>query len=229
MSTLAQFRTAVAGRIGLDNSTAGDQGDIDLWVNQGVTDVVMRTACQVLPGTMALTPGVADYTLDAAILKIYDMYILAGGLTYSLELISADDLLAMRRSTTAAVSPAQYYSVLGSDLLMIYPTPSAADTLYTYYIPRPATISAASATPTEIPSEFHKAVEYYALAQAADQTDDTSSQGGQSYLQQYELWIHRIKRWVAFKGNHRRPRAAVGGSKGTLPFHDRSRYPGGYA
>ncbi len=225
MSTLAQFRTAVAGRIGLDNTVAGDQPDIDLWVNQGVTDVMMRTACQLLPGSMGLTVGVNDYTLDPAILKIYDMYLLSSGVPYWLEFTSVDNILMYRRATVANVSPVQFYAVGGSDLLMVYPTPSLADTLYTYYIPRPATISAASATPTEIPSEFHKAIEYYALAQAADQTDDTTSQGGQTYLQQYELWIHRIKRWVAFKGNHRQPRAVVRRNRMAIPFHDRSTYP----
>lgn len=229
MSTLAQFRSAVASKIGLDNTTSGDQGFIDSWVNEGVTDILMRTDCRMRPAVLTMTPGVGDYTLDTAILKVYSAYVTTAGIPYWLEVTTVDQLLAMRRTTTANVSPAQFYAVGGSDLILIYPTPLTADILNMYYIPRPVVLSASSDTPTEIPTEFHKAVEYYALAQAGDFSDDTTSQGGQTYLQQYELWIRRINKWVWMKGAHRLPRAVVRRNLGTIPFHDRSRYPSWYA
>lgn len=229
MSTLAQFRTAVSARIGLDNSVSGDQPMIDNFVNEAVTDILMRTECQMRSAVLTMTAGVGDYTLDTSILKVYSAYVSVSGIAYWLEVTTVDELLAMRRTTTANVSPAQFYAVGGSDLILIYPTPLTNDILNMYYIPRPTVLSASSDSPTSIPSEFHKAIEYYAAAQAADFSDDMTSQGGQTYLQQYELWIRRINKWVWMKGAHRLPRAVVRRNLGTIPFHDRSRYPGWYA
>lgn len=230
MSTsLAQYRTAISSKVGLDNSTAGDQGLIDLWVNEGVTDVLMRTECRMRSATMTLTAGTNDYTLDTSIMKIYDAYVTVSGIAYWLEVCTVDDMLAMRRTTTANVSPAQFYAVGGADLFMIYPTPATADTVNIYYVPRPAVLSVSSDTPSEIPSEFQKAVEFYALREAADMSDDQSSQGGATYQAIYEQWLRRINRWVWMKGNHRLPRASVRRNRATIPFHDRSRYPQGYS
>jgi hypothetical protein len=225
MTTLAQYRSAVASNVGLDNTVAGDQGFIDIWVNEGVTDLMMRTKCKMSSADMALTAGTPDYTLDAAVLDIYTAYVTVSGVPYWLEVTSVDDILAMRRSTTANVSPAQYYAFGGSNMFLIYPTPATADTITIYYLPRPATMTAASASPDEIPSEFHPAIEYYALMRAASFADDASAQEGQAYQQQYEMWVKRIKRWVGLKGNHRLPRAGVRRNRNTIPFHDRSRYP----
>ena len=168
MTTFAQYRSAVSSKLGLDNSIAGDQTFIDLWVNEGVLDVLMRTDCLMRSATLTLTSGTKDYTLSSSILKIYDAYVTVSGIANWLEITTVDEILAMRRTTTANVSPAQYYAVGGSDLLMIYPTPSSADTLTIYYVPRPATLSASSDSPSEIPAEFHKAVEFYALREGAD-------------------------------------------------------------
>lgn len=46
-TTLAQYRSAISSKLGLENTTAADQGFIDLWVNEGVTDVMIRTDCRV--------------------------------------------------------------------------------------------------------------------------------------------------------------------------------------
>lgn len=225
MTTLTQYRSAVASKIGLDNSVGGDQPFIDLWVNEGVTDVLMRTDCRIRAADMAMTAGVSNYTMDTSIMKIYDAYVTVSGIAYWLEVTTIDEILAMRRTTTANVSPAQFYAVAGSDMLLVYPAPATADTLTIYYVPRPTTLSAGSDTPSEIPSEFHKAVEFYALREAADYSDDSTSQGGMAYQQLYEQWIKRIKKWVWLKGNHRMPRATVRRNRASIPFHDPSRYP----
>lgn len=225
MATLAQFRSSVAAELGLTNTVAGDQTQIDQWVNQGVTDVMMRTGCQMESATAALSAGVGDYELGTSPLKIYDAYVSVGGNPYPVEYTSVDYILALRRSGLTAVSPMQYYAVGGSNLLMVHPIPATDDTLYMYYTPRPATLSVSSDSPSEIPEEFHPAVEFYAFYRGASFSDDTSSQGGQSYLQQYELWIRRIKRWVGLKGNHRLPAAQIRRRSSTIPYHDRSVYP----
>src|SRR5689334_3142602 len=200
MSTLAQFRTAVAAKIGLDNSTSGDQPAIDLWVNEGVLDVLMRTSCKVQSAELNLTSGAGDYTVDTDILRIVKATTTSQSVTYDLEERSMDDILAMRNASSTSISPAQYYAMVGSDLFLIYPTPSSDDDTVTfYYVPRPATLSASSDSPEEIPAEFHKAVEFYALSEAGNFADDGTAQQGLMYLQMYEQWIKRIKKWVGLK------------------------------
>ncbi len=225
MTTLAQYRTAVSSKVGLDNSTVGDQGLIDGWVNEGVLDLLMRTGCRVRTANMTLTPTIPNYSLDAQILKIIDIEVTSSGIASWMEQATIEDINALRRSSAAFTSPAQYFAVLGSDMIAVYPTPLTADELTIYYVPRPVTLSASSDSPDEIPAEFQKAIEYYALSEAADMSDDQGTQMGMLYLNKYEQWIKRIKRWVNMKGHHRMPNATVRGASPVLPFRDRSTYP----
>lgn len=226
MTTLAQFRTAVSAEVGLDNTASGDQPLIDNAVNEAVTDVVLRTRCRVRAATLALTIGTKDYTIDTAVLLILDAYLTMAGIDYPLERVGVDELLTWRRASVGNVSPAQMYAVAGSDLFMIYPTPATADTITFYYVPRPATLSVSSDTPSEVPAEFHPAVTLYADWQLASLADDNSSQNGAAYQARYEQEIRRIKRWVGLKGNNRLPRATIRRNRGApLEYHDRSRYP----
>lgn len=153
---------------------------------------------------MSLTAGTEDYTLDTSILRILDIFITSSSQDYSMERVSVDDILRFRRAAAATSSaPVTYYAVAGSNLLMVYPTPASADTVTVYYVPRPATLSADDDTPSEIPSEFHKLVEWYALAEAADYDDDGSSGVGQLYLAKYEEGIARARATQSRKGSTR--------------------------
>ncbi len=225
MTTLAQFRTAVASEIGLDNSTSGDQPSIDLWVNEGVVDVVNRSQCRIRCATITLTAGTWKYTLDASILNVVKAYVSTSTGSYPLEFVTGDDIIDMQSASSASVSPAQYYSVEGSDFLLLYPSPASADTLNVFYAPVPATLSASSDSPVEIPANYHKLVEFYAEARGASWSDDAGAQLGNFYLQRYEQELRRMKRDVAFTGNHRLPTATINSSRRRLPYHDRSRYP----
>ncbi len=231
MSTLAQFRTAVAGELGLLNTVAGDQTQIDRWVNQGVTDVVGRSRCKVSSGTTSLSAGQADYTISGS-MEILNAFVSFAGQNYQLQHVDTETLLNMRNASVAYTSPARYYAFNGADLLMIYPTPATAasatnpDSVTFYYVPYPTTLSASSDSPSEIPTEYHPAVEYFAFYRGATFTDDQSSQMGQQYLQQYEMWLRRLKKRVALSGGRTLARARIADGRG-FPFHDRSRYPGG--
>jgi hypothetical protein len=63
MSTLANFRTQVSQKLGMDN-TAGstEQGLIDYWVNQAIVDILMETEVYVVEAQATLTAGQGDYT-----------------------------------------------------------------------------------------------------------------------------------------------------------------------
>ena len=75
---------------------------------------------------------------------------------------------------------------------MVYPTPASAGTITVYGVPRPATLSASGSSPDEIPLEYQKAVELFALGEAADYDDDETSAQGSRYREEYEKWI----RWI---------------------------------
>lgn len=201
MSTLATFRSDVAAIIGLDNTTSGDQGLIDGWVNEGYEDVLLRTHCMVQSATSTVTVGQSDYTLDTAILTIIDLYLTSSGTSYRLERIPPAEILDLRIDQ-ASGRPFQY-CVNGANLLMLYPTPNTADTLTTYYVPRPTALSTGTDTPSSIPSEQHKLIEYYALARAADYDDDSSSNQGDRYRTLYDNGIKEFRRLIQRKGGSR--------------------------
>lgn len=225
MTTLATFRSAISSKLSLTNTSGQDQPLIDGWVNEGVTDVLMRTGCYVRTTTISMSAGTYQYALSTSVMKILHADVTVGGNPYPLEQVGLDELEMMHLASSSYVSPAQFYAVVGADYFLIYPTPATADTVTIYYVPRPATLSASSDAPAEIPQEFQKAIEFYALAEGADMTDDSGSGQGQRYLQMYELWIRRIKRWVNTKGAHKLPVMTRRKPVLRLPYHDRSRYP----
>lgn len=216
--TLAQFRTIVASKIGLDNSTDGDQTLIDMWVNEGMEDVLLQTHCKVRGCTMPLTSGTTDYTLDTDILQIKSVYT-SGGVV--LERLELTDLLDLRRSSSSGAAPSRYYAVAGSNLITVYPTPGTGESLTVYFVPRPTAMTSSSDTPTDVPAEFHKAIEFYALREAADYDDDQSSYIGRYYDTQYKEHIQRIKKMVFMKGGSRLPVSRLRRGYSTLA-HDPS-------
>ena len=209
MSSLTNFRTEVAAILGLDNSASGDQPLMDIWINEGVADVLVKTRCKVSPFTMALTAGTADYTLSTSVLAIVDLYVAAtNGDNFLPERVSPSEILRMRLAASSD-SPALSYAVAGSNLLMVYPTPSAADVLTGSYVPRPTTLSSGSDTPSEIPTEWHKLVVFYTCWRGADADDDTTSEQGERYRGLYEQGIRELRNAVAKKGGFRLAPAQV--------------------
>lgn len=206
MSTLTQFRAAVANKIGLDNTVSGDQGDIDRWVNEGVIRVLMDTQCYVTAVTV--TPGAnQDYTLATTVLDILDMYTTSSGSVTSLDRKTLAEINQMRRGSSST-GPARYYALVGANALAFYPTPGAADTVTMYQITRPTALSNGSDDPSAtanggIPTEYHKAIEYWACAEAADQDDDQSSGQGQRYRDWYQQELNRVRKLARRKGGHR--------------------------
>lgn len=169
---------------------------------------------------MALTAGTGDYTLSTSIMQIKAVYLTASLTTYQLTQMTVQELLRLRMGTTATGLVSRF-AVSGSDLLLVWATPEAADSLTVYYVPRPVTLSAGSDTPSEIPAEFHKAIEFYALAEAADYDDDQSSSQGQRYRDRYLEEVRRYRRNVTLKAG-RMPAARVNPRRRNLIPHDPS-------
>lgn len=213
---LSALRTSVAAELGLDNTAASaDQLLIDQWLNQGVRDILLRSHCYVASTTQALTAATTDYQLATSIMAIIDASTSTDG--GRMERLGSEEFFEMRRRNSGATGDTQFYTVLGSNLLMIWPAPSASGTLTLYYVPRPTEMSSAAHDPAtttygNIPVEFHRAIELYAFWQGAMYDDDESSKVGQSYMQQYESFLAKtIRPAVSRKGGSRMPRARIGG------------------
>jgi len=203
MATLTQFRAELAAVLGLDNNASGDQTYMDSFINEGVADVLLKTHCKAAPFTMALTAGQNNYTLSTDVLAIIELNVTSSS-DFTLERMTPAEILRLRRNSNAN-SPSLSYAVSGADLLMLYPTPSSADTLTGIYVPRPATLASGSDTPSEIPAEWHKLVSFYALYRAADMDDDASSEMGERYRMLYDTGVREMRGAVYKHGGKMAP------------------------
>jgi hypothetical protein len=214
MSTFAEFTSAVTTRTGSDDSTS-----IGRYVNEAYVDVLTRTRCKVSSATLSLTAGTSDYSLDTAtILEITEIAkVTSVGVDYIPQRCTPQEILALRANSTGS-SPVTRYATDGTTL-MVWPTPAAADTLTYYYIPRPATLTG-SDIPSYLPAQWHKALFWYAAAEASDDRDDESSGQGELYRVKYEKMLRDIRKNMNRMGGRRLPRATVGA--GVSAPHDNS-------
>jgi len=231
LSTLTQLWTAVSNRVGnLDSSVTADQSRMTVWANEAVVNVLRRTRCYVVSSTTTLTAGQGDYTLDTDILLAMNVYLTSQGTSWPLERIPTEELLDLRHQNVSASSPVQYYAINGANMIMVYPIPSQADVLTFYHVPRPTAMSSGSHDPSNttyggIPTEYHKAIELYMCAEAADDDDDQSSAQGQRYRDLYEKELVRTTNGVRWKVGPYNPRARVGAHRRSNRRHDNSVYP----
>lgn len=213
MSTLTQLRAAISGKLGLDNTVAGDQTFIDAWINEGYTEIIARTKVNVQVATMALTAGSTDYTLPTQILALNDLYITdaSNSVLSRMIRVSSEEILNMRIGTqNQGAPPVRWYALNGANLLMVYPAPAAADTLTAYYIPRPTALTAGSDTPSAIPTEWHTTIEYFGLWQGGQYINDGASQNGATYQQLYEAALAKMRKAALHRGGRKLSPAVVG-------------------
>jgi hypothetical protein len=201
MATLATLRSSVSAKLGLDN-TAGSAEQVltDSWCNEAVVEILLRTHCTVETGNMTTTANVWDYQLDTDILAMRDIWREdAQGAIDPVLRLSEQEILDLHRSATSSNASYTRYAVSGANLLLIWPKPSAVYTLNLLYVPRPTVMSSASHDPSSltfgrIPTEFHKAIEYYALWQGGEYDESKSSQGGERYRALFENYLASVIR-----------------------------------
>lgn len=192
MATLSTLESNVAGVLGLDfdssSPSTGDGPRLAGWANDAVVDVLRRTHCYITCGTLTLTANTGDYTLDASILAIDDLYLTSSSNNYRVCRKSTTDLINLRMGQ--ATGTAQFYALNGANMLMVYPAPLAADTISIYYVPRPTALTSptddpSSATLGGIPSEYHYGLELYMMWKAGGFSSDETSQAGETYRRLY--------------------------------------------
>lgn len=228
MATLTQLETNVGSELGLDY-TGADKTLLDQRLNQAVRRVLLDTMCYVTSATMSESAGAGDYTLDSNILRVVGWQWSGTNSLYSVpQRTSVPEILRLRSAAQASSTtyPASFYAVSGSNLLMVYPTPAAADTITIYYVPKPTEMSSASHDPSSatyggIPVEYHDAIEFYALWRLASFADDSSSAQGERYHQLYDAEIKRIRKEVRWHGGAP-PKAVANPRRRRLAPHDPS-------
>jgi hypothetical protein len=207
VTSLASFRTTVSSIIGLDNTPgSAEQLLIDGWVNEAIVQILRRTRLRVAIATLDLTAGAKDYELPPGMMYITQAI---DASSRPLERVTVDDINELRRGgPSSGVGLTYCYALNGANMFMIYPTPSFVDRLTYYYVPKPVALSQpnddpATATLGGIPSEYHRAIELYALWRAADYGDDASSQQGDRYQRDFTGEIGQIRRDLQRKGGPR--------------------------
>jgi len=149
-STFQDLWLEVIAKVRLDSTN--DLQKAKDWINQVYADVAAETEFEQDYATMALAIGSKVYTLDAAVLRIKQMYVTPAGQEQSrpLEPVSLEQILewsASNGATSANTGGVTHYALLGGRKIHVYPTPSAADTVTIYYVKLPTALSAAGDVP----------------------------------------------------------------------------------
>ena len=208
MATLATLRTAIASKVGLDNSTAGDQPLIDTWINDGYNDFLKRTRCTSTSATVALSAGVMEYNFNSisslSIMAVQQLYSTSVSVPY--RLTTPQNIYRLRDPSTGVTSTTaqRFYATIGEDVLVTWPALTAAtESVLLRYVAKPGTLSASADTLSAVPTEWHKAIEYYGLWQGGDYDDDKSSDFGEKYRQLYEKFVEDVQTQLAYDGSVR--------------------------
>ena len=203
MATLETFRRVVGNKVGLDYENAGDERDlIDEWCSQGVRDVLMRTHCFVDVTTLTTTADEWRYDLSYSVMAIKHIWVEGSD---SMVRVSPSEIIDYHRADASTDGSVTRWALLGTNQLLLWPTPSTEYDISLIYVPAPSALTFDTHDPSDqayggVPTEYHKAIEMYALAEAADYDDDQSSAVGLAYRQRYEEEIMRIKAAVNRKG-----------------------------
>jgi len=225
VATLADLRRVVSGKLGLDNTDGSDEQLLmDGWASEAVLQILLATHCRVTLATVSLIAGVKDYELPTGIIAINKVINASGE---PLERVSPEAIYDLRRASASAPSSVYRYAVDGANLLMVWPTPAAADTLTLYHVPRPTALESGGDDPSQpdfggIPAEHHKAIEYWMLAEGADYDENRAKDQGDGYRKLFEAECRKIRRALRHRGARTMSPARVGrrGRFPTVPSQD---------
>lgn len=182
--TFQQMRDYVQKTIGLQGiDDYNELTLVDMWLNQGVIDLLARTRCIVRCVHLQTFAGEDTYTLDHSILSLVD--------------VENGRWRKHRRdqgSWYPTLDPPElqgkHFDLIRSDVLRI-PTPEEDGELEVWAVIRPQPMTDAAHSPGDeaygaIPDEFQDAIVTYALWKGSDYADDASGSQGERYRGLYE-------------------------------------------
>lgn len=226
---LTSLQRRIQRKVGLAAGTAGDEQTlVQEWADEAAVKFLQETKAVKKTAVMNLTANQGDYSLDSSVLAFEDVYINPSDGSQELMLVPMDsyDIRAMRRAASSTVSPPPGYYAYEGGILLLYPTPaSSSDTLHIVFVEKPSgtfvggagTESWADATRGNIPTQYHDVLEAYVAWKASEYSNDSPSQNGQMYKQQWEQGILKTKITEAKRAGVRTPRARVGRRRGRFP------------
>ena len=213
MATLATLRTAVGTKSGMDYSNAGFERDlIDFWLNEGVREVLTRTHCYVKCADLTLSNDVWKYDLPANILALKSIVDTESN---RVEMVTLDEILDLRRSSTTGATTNLRVAITGLNLLTVWPTPTQDIEIDVFYVPLPAEMTTTTDDPSVttfggIPTAYHHAIELFALAQASDHEHEGRTQQGRKYTEDFEFYIKKVIRPAVNRMGGRLPQVSRG-------------------
>lgn len=229
---LSQFETAVANELGL--SATDEKTTIDDAINVAVQRVLEDTHCYVTRTDYTGFDGSSDdYTLDASLLDVVELYLTSTGTRYALTRVSVPEIIEKRRVGVPAGSPTSFYAVTGANLMLFWPPPGTGATLTIYGVPIPTDLSASTDDPSAttpvnfggIPTILHRAIFYFACSECGSYDDDQTSAQGQRYRDWYDKEIARYHKILRKKGGDRNARAIVNEKRRRRAYHTNDIYP----
>jgi len=219
--------------IGLDDTAGGDELILmQRWANRGVRDVLLRTACYVDIGDMPLQASITDYRIDASILRVVNAHITSATDSSQISPLEQVDMKTVDEylDTNPAASDPTMFAIDGT-LMRVAPTPSGANTLRFYYVPKPSNMTDDSHDPSTstyggIPEEYHEAVLYYMLWKGSEYDDKQAALSPKDYRQAYQGLLADVRKELRKKSGRGLNRARVGyPSKSRFPYSRNDIYP----
>jgi hypothetical protein len=208
MADRDDLRTRVAQMLSLSTTAlSNDLIEIDARLDQAYEDILVRTRCKVNCADLVLTAGEWKYTLPTGILAITEIWAPDSDLPF--ERTTTERILKLQRGVQSLSDGVRYYGTEGMNLLLIWPTPTETQEIDLFYVPRPGDWSDGDDSPSYIPAEFHRALEYYALWHLAGRENDSQSVQGERWRIYYEGqdgrggMINEIKKQTRWRGGRR--------------------------
>jgi hypothetical protein len=214
--TLGDLIFRVAHKSGLNDDVPDEHTMMLGWARDGVVEVLLETHCVVETGLTELTVGFDLYTIDPMVLTVLTAQTNSGKQIYDVEVMQLERLRTLQRAQ--GTSPVQAMAIEG-DRLYVYPAPTTSDTITWDFVPRPIqqmtnpTDDPSTPNYGRVPPEYHRAIEYYMLWQAAEYDDKKFAATPEDLF----------KRFVQECGRIRRNRQ---GKQGRAPFMPMVGYPG---
>ncbi len=190
--TRGQLITVVSAKLGLDSTVASDERALtDRWANESVVEVLLRTHCYTEIGDMALTAGVSEYRTDDDVLALQNDRVSSSTRSGTFEVVTLEEMIARQSANVALDRSGVSVVAYEGNLLIVHPTPGAGESIRYFYVPRPTPMTddahdPSTATYGGIPTEYHKALEYYMLWQGAEYDDKRAAMGPQDYNSAFE-------------------------------------------
>lgn len=212
-----------------DAAGSADETFLVRAANSGVRQVLQETRCYVVRDTLSLTAGTSEYTLDADYIALLEASNEGDDARSTFSLVQADYLLERKRRQLAS-STARRYTLIGSNLLIVEPTPDTATSITLYVVPAPANeLADRSDDPSDtayggIPEFGHRAIEMWMCMEAAEKMRQFDAV--EYYRKQYDKEIVDTRKVIRGRASRRLAPPRVGYPDYQGPLGRNDVYPG---